>query len=525
MAGLSLAVGENDPTPTRLLEQSAGQPVSVSLTTGSWSSYSISAPTDGWRLFGPLGSTDTLSGSSSTLEDKVFTPTKAGRYLVMLLATIDGEQVRLTALYEVQSAYLPESVLAPQERDESSTTTGWARSIQGLAASTARMLGGRSVLAVYMSGSSVVTGSLLKLTGGYRRIAGVGAGTDAALSQVTGTVITGLAASATSISDSEILVLALSDIDEGAIGQCVLRGVVPFDTSGAAVDDSVFLSDDGTLSLSAGTTSRIVGRVLSVGAATLADSPDIGSILFNGEVQTTAAQSSGNSFDPMRINALTEFVLSDWQDAAAVGGLASTTRYVLPGNAGVAFKPNLDADGLTVTGARTQGILTTVESGDFCCGVRVSFTTSSRNWLATFGDNCNLSAVFVDGSDVGADAWYGVTNYYFAAGSWPQTPSLYATQSTVGTSRWGTTSSTSTRGTPWDHCTSFDAWFVRSGTTLTVYFGRIGEIPHRVSSWTASTGTGLLGLRFGMSAGGPDNAYVCSILAHSRSASSNVPWE
>ncbi len=524
MAGLSLAVGENDPTPTKLLQQDAGQPVFVSLTTGEWSNYSITAPTDGWRLLGPQGSTDTLSGSSSTLEDKTFTPRCPGRYLVLLLATLDGEQVRLTALYEVTSAYLSHSTLAPQERDESSSVVGWARSVQGSADLLVKLLGGRTLLAIYNDSGDAPAGAVFKLDSGYRRVAGAGISASDASANLDKVVIHAPLADATDVADSDILAFALDAIDEASHGLCVIRGIVPFDTSAMSVNDTLYLADDGTVGTTAGTNERAVGRVLSVGGPAISDTPDIGSIYFDGLAAVAAATAAG-PFDFMAASATQPFTLADWQDAGSVGGGTTVTRTLIGGGRGIVMDAAHDAAGDAITGLRSQGLLRNVAAGDFCHGFRMYLFTDVEI-AQTLGDTVAFGAAYVDGLNAGTASWYGVTLSYAHGGVWPPlNPVFYRESSTAGSGRWDTTSSSTLMySTPWYYAVQFDAWLVRSGTSLTAYIARPGDPPQLFHTWTVSAGAGMVGLRFQVSAAFSNNPYYVGLLAHSGSETATPPW-
>lgn len=233
---------------------------------------------------------------------------------------------------------------------------------------------------------------------------------------------------------------------------------------------------------------------------------------------------SSTGLDFMSVNATETFTLAAWQDAGAVGGATTVQRLLLDTDRGVACRPNVLANGSAATGARAQGLLLNVASGDFCHGLRVYLQVPGKPFAATFGDSAEFGVVFVDGIDASTASWYGVIADYAASSNWPQTPTLYRMQSTSGANRWTSYDAYTSLLTPWPSAVQMDVWLIRSGTTLSAYAAQAGDPPQFVHSWTVGTGAGMVGARFQMYAAFVENAYRLGILAHSGAASATPPW-
>ena len=234
-----------------------------------------------------------------------------------------------------------------------------------------------------------------------------------------------------------------------------------------------------------------------------------------GPPGTPGPAGNAGAFDFMSVDATETFTLAAWQDAGAVGGLTTVERVLLDTDRAVRCTPSKLANGSAATGTRAQGVLLNVDAGDFCHGLRVYLQVPAKAFGATLGDTVEFGAVHVDGADASTADWRGVMVEYTAGGVWPQTPTVYRMESTTGANRWTTFTTFTSLGSPWEYLVELDVWFVRSGTTLTVYACRAGDAPQLVYSWTVSAGAGMVGARFQMYAETAANEYYMGILAHS----------
>lgn len=331
MPGLSLNLTGDDPTPTVLSQQVSGSLVHVSLTSGDWSLYTINAGAgDGWALYGPAHHPLplALSGSATVKENKTFTPKVAGRYVVVLNARLasDDSAVRLTALYEVKSAYCEQSILTPQERDEYETNTGWARSIESHLQLLTRQLGGRRLAAVkYVGGSAIAANRVVRLTGSSNFSA---SGLNASqqrdyLSEVVLTANTTNSDSETV--ETELLGLTLTAMSPDDTGYVLLDGLIPGDFSAWDDADYLLVNSTGALTHRAGTYARVCGKVLRAAAGTVGTESG-GLAWFDGVSTFTPPKEIYGS--PVRITghgfALGDAIRFDGNSNAWVASLADT---------------------------------------------------------------------------------------------------------------------------------------------------------------------------------------------------------
>jgi len=242
----------------------------------------------------------------------------------------------------------------------------------------------------------------------------------------------------------------------------------------------------------------------------------------------TPPASGGSSYaasDPMQSGSATTWTLTDWADAGSVGGATTVKRALLAGG-GVAIYPKTKADLSTASGARSQGALLTVAAGDFVRGFRIGVSTDDKALGTSLGDTIEVGAAFVDGANVGSSSWYGIVREHGAGVAWYTEPTLYSMSTTSGAGRWDTASTyTSLTGAVAPLSTTYDVWFRRSGTTLTAYVGRPGQVPLKAASWSVSAGAGLAGIRFQMWSESAANSYTVTCTLHTSTATAVLPWE
>ena len=290
MAGLTL--DDSILAPAEAVKLADGNnSVAVSLTSGSWGTYSVRPGTDaGWVLFGPENTSAAISGASSTPEDKTFTPDVPGRYVAFFEGYDGADQVRLTGLFEVRSTSAGESIPAPREGVLYDASTGWTRSIEERARQASYFLRGGSTL-VAITADAVTTysrGDLVTLSH-YERPFSAGIAGASLLDQpeVAGVSVNKVLSPPLG---TEIVGVVLEDIATLGFGLVLLSGFIPFDkaTPGISTFSDLFVNDSGALSSTQGTTYRKVGYCYAAGEAN-PDSTPIGYIYFNGypEYNTT----------------------------------------------------------------------------------------------------------------------------------------------------------------------------------------------------------------------------------------------
>ena len=156
---------------------------------------------------------------------------------------------------------------------------------------------------------------------------------------------------------------ALEDLAIGGEGLCLMQGMVPIDTTGLwAAADHAYLTDAGAVGPSPGSFTRWLGRVFSVGTATVGSSP-MGMLLFDGvpdaqvpeEVRTgkyshvAAVLTLVATYDPTLYRSADVTVV--YNDTGAGTALTSTLR-IVHDNAGAAtFLEYAKVETNPVTGA------------------------------------------------------------------------------------------------------------------------------------------------------------------------------
>jgi hypothetical protein len=264
---------------TPLLDGDTEATVTVDLST-TWGVV-YSGPQ--WYLNTPEGSSATLTPGGAAAAPQSFTPDVPGRYLIRADVTrlSDSAPVTLTALYEVESALIPDfSLPAFQETDEAGDARGWGAEIHKGLNHLGKWSTFRQVVVGHNgSGFAIVAGEVCQFAtaamvdwGGPTNTPSTGASTEQIVS------VEGTDASTDSITlDTKLL--ALEPVATGAKGLFLVRGIVPFTTTGWSPGDTLFATDAGTVTDTAGTYARELGIVLSTG---LAADPAPGTIFFDG---------------------------------------------------------------------------------------------------------------------------------------------------------------------------------------------------------------------------------------------------
>ncbi len=313
--------------PQQVLQnRPANVEVTVALSVGAvWGDYDAPGAGEGFFLYGPDHHPAglALSGLSSTLESKTFTPKIAGRYLVICVVTeTGGDQVTLSGLFEVASAYGEEALPAPREGGQYTANTGWSRSIEQHLRRLQKILGGRmAVMALNGTGGDVSAGDMVKVTD-YVRFSGAGADGDAMADHLTDVAVSTGTANATqeTIADASLGVW-MEPVLNGASGMLMLRGYYPVDTSAwTAENDPVYISDTGDMAKDAGSKTRKVGYCVKKAASTMVTSP-AGLVWFDG---TPAATANGVPVDTLNNGSID--TVSEFNSAmASAGRLAGFT--------------------------------------------------------------------------------------------------------------------------------------------------------------------------------------------------------
>jgi hypothetical protein len=281
MAGLRL-----NGTPTVLKNQDANVEVEVTPDGFAWEDYSMEVG-DSWFIFGPNTQGGlALSGDELELENKTFTPKRIGRYLVELNATHveTGTKVRLSALYEVDTPSMSQSIPAAQEEDEYTAGYGWALSVEDYLRIIPKLLGKHELVAVQNGNGGIITKGSVLTVNELSRWANVGTAGDKASDYIEECQLVGLPVNATqAVACHRDLLVALDDIPVNGKGLCLAKGALPFDTAGwTTVDSPVYIQDDGKLGPAPGTHVRRVGVVRVVGGDDDIAAATIGSLFFDG---------------------------------------------------------------------------------------------------------------------------------------------------------------------------------------------------------------------------------------------------
>lgn len=240
---------------------------------------------------------------------------------------------------------------------------------------------------------------------------------------------------------------------------------------------------------------------------------------------SSGSSSTAVSGDFLAYGSSTTWTLTDWVDAGSIGGATTVKRAVLA-QGGIVIKPKTKADDTTASGARSQGALTSVASGDFLRGFRIGVSTDDKTSSDSLGDTIDVGVAFVDGTNVGSNSWYGVVTEYSSGNPWYYEPAIYYMSNTSGTNRWDTASSYTAAINPVSSLSkTYDLWVRRSGTTLSIYIGKPGATPSKIFSWSVSTGAGLAGIRFQMWGESAANTYNVTCTLNYSATNSTLPWE
>ena len=154
----------------------------------------------------------------------------------------------------------------------------------------------------------------------------------------------------------------------------------------------------------------------------------------------------------------------------------------------------LKADCVTTWGAtdRTMGMVRAVAGGNFRIAFRLQF---SRSDVARATGSTQLLAgpVFVDGTSVAANSWYGAALYL--ASTTLLNSGVMKLESTAGVARWETYSTFTANVLPSPSLPESDWVLERDGTTLNIYTGPARGAGFLVATFTVSAGAGYVGVR------------------------------
>lgn len=217
-----------------------------------------------WEILDqPDGTPDALS--SSTIQNPTFTPRKEGSYLLRLTVNentpFERVNTRVAAIRQLKSN---ERIPAATETTEVDPLHGWKTALNRQLARLDAVLGDANLITAVCSASGTPSvGDMVAFTGMATIKTGLPGQADAVVVQQA------LATSATLTSGPLGIVVGTPSGAPAAANALVLVrvfGLVEVGGSGSpAVGDPVFVSDTGQPSLSSGTNSRQVGRVVEIG--------------------------------------------------------------------------------------------------------------------------------------------------------------------------------------------------------------------------------------------------------------------
>jgi len=246
-----------------------------------------------WEIFGPVSSgVDTgLWTLGSTAQ--TFTPDVPGRYLVKL--TVDNTNTQIsevfTCLLEVQDPQVPgHSIPAANESNEYDSNEGWARSSEAFLSLVSQTAGYKKIVSV--SKSTVGTsskGTVVSLESSPTLVQWKGAEVDVNVDLVpikdgynNFTLMVDAINATDPLVATKPLLLLLEDLPENGKALALASGVINYTTTGFAADSAIYVTDAGILTDTPGTTTRVVGKVLTEDA-TGVNVPNPGVVYFNGE--------------------------------------------------------------------------------------------------------------------------------------------------------------------------------------------------------------------------------------------------
>lgn len=214
----------------------------------------------------PVGPADALSNVA--IQNPTFTPTKEGTYLIKLIvnSALPTEQMD-TVIAAVLQFKSGQRVPAAGETTEASTTDGWALAVNSFLQKLDGLLGDDGMLvASNQSGGALAAGTVVRFSSvvtikaglpGEETVPGCQVALATTPSHLTGTlgVVVSDIAGASPVGSGQLMKVRVTGKFSGVTGGPV-----------AAVGDSVYVSDTGTISVTPGTNSKVIGAALNVAA-------------------------------------------------------------------------------------------------------------------------------------------------------------------------------------------------------------------------------------------------------------------
>lgn len=213
----------------------------------------------------PPGAADALSSISA--QNPFFNPKKEGTYLIRLIVNqgdiTEQEDRVVVAITQVKTL---ERIAAAGEATEGDTSDGWATALNSLLRRMDSLLSDPGVfVGVNASGGVITRGQVLRATAssiiktglpGQETVPGMSVALATTLTQVDEPLVV-----------CEGTVAGLSSVPAGALMKIRFLGRYAANVDGvAAVGDSLFVSDTGTMSLTPGTVRRKIGSAMTAGA-------------------------------------------------------------------------------------------------------------------------------------------------------------------------------------------------------------------------------------------------------------------
>ncbi len=243
-------------------------------------------------------------------------------------------------------------------------------------------------------------------------------------------------------------------------------------------------------------------------------------------VELSGGVSDHNDLGSIQGGAATERYHLTAAEHAALGGGASEASWGAPPSAadyadakakgastGVTFVDNSNSDAISIDTSkdelgvdipagtdRAQGILRTVEIGDFVYGVRLGFrrfnSAGGEETKATTASVLAWGSVFVDGLNAADDNWFGTHKYLGGDNYWAM---RYYRFSHIGGTipkfdTYNAYTSMGLRSYP-NEGSTMDFWVMRKGTDLYLGSSEPGGIPSWDHKYGVGVGAGLVGIR------------------------------
>lgn len=332
----------------------------------------------------PEGTGDTIS--TPAVQNASFVPTKEGTYQVRLVvnALLGTESIQ-TAAISVLDARTGQRIPAATETTETSTTRGWALSLNRILAATLHASVDSNVV-VALSPGSIAAGRIVKLGAMGTANAGTQAAVDLPQAVAVNATITVVGRVGIAIDG-----VIPGDLGSGKLILVRMFGLVPFVGTGSpTVGDAVFLSDSGVAALIAGTVSRTIGRVVFSSAGSyrwVVDGVDAGGLPALAAIATSGSASdlTGGTVPAARMPALTGNVTSSAGSVATTIAAGVVTNAMHTNMAANTFKANNTGGSTTptdITTAQAKTLLA-IAAGDVSGLAATATSANAANLTGT----------------------------------------------------------------------------------------------------------------------------------------------